>query len=130
MKKNVLIYIFIAFLAASGILMLKPQSVIGSRNAKVPPAGTEIPDSVMKIFRRACMDCHSDDGTSMARGKVNFDKWSAYDAEKQVKKAGQICKQVTKGSMPPKGWRKNNPNDIPTQSEIDLICKWSQNNQK
>jgi hypothetical protein len=66
----------------------------------------------------------------MAKGKVNFSKWSTYDAEKQSKKANAICKELTKGDMPPKKWRANNPNDVPTQAEVDMICRWAKSLQK
>jgi hypothetical protein len=92
--------------------------------------GIELSDSVLIFVQKACMDCHSDDGSSMARGKLNFSKWSTYDAEKQVKKANAICREITKKSMPPKKWRANNPDKVPTQAEIDMVCNWVKGLQK
>jgi len=35
------------------------------------------------------------------------------------------CKMVEKGSMPPKGWRNSNPDDVPTAADIKALCRWS-----
>jgi hypothetical protein len=112
------------------LLLMNPQEVSGSMKYASAGPGTDLPDSVMMVFQKACMDCHADDGSSMARSKVNFSKWNTYDAEKQVKKANAICKELTKGDMPPKKWRANNPDDVPTQTEIDKICLWAKGLQK
>jgi hypothetical protein len=33
---------------------------------------------------------------------------------------------LSKEKMPPKSFRKSNPDLIPTQAQIDAICKWSE----
>ena len=84
-----------------------------------------IPDSLMIVFKRACMDCHSDGGNVMAESKVNFTKWNDYDVNKQINKANKICDILTEEKMPPKSWKKNNEKSIPTKKEIEAICKWT-----
>jgi hypothetical protein len=129
--KRITIYAIITTSIFLAILMvLSPRSVVGSKSTKAAGPGTELADSIQKFVQRACMDCHADDGNSMARGKVNFSKWASYDAEKQAKKANAICKQLSKSSMPPKKWRTNNPKDVPTQAEVDMVCRWSKSLQK
>jgi hypothetical protein len=112
------------------VLVMNPREAFSSKKPMPAGPGTELSDSVQKFVQKACMDCHADDGSSMARGKVNFSKWNTYDAEKQSKKANAICKELTKGDMPPKKWRANNPNDVPTQAEVDMICRWAKSLQK
>jgi len=85
----------------------------------------ELPDSVAKIVQKACIDCHSNDGNGMAKGKVNFDKWNTYDVKKQASKAFNISKQVSKSSMPPGKWRKNNPDNVPTPAETEVLKNWA-----
>jgi len=129
--KKIAFYTFMLMgILITSVLFLNPQKVNGSMKYAPPEQGAELPDSVMKFVQKACMDCHADDGSSMARGKVNFSKWGTYDADKQAKKANSICRELTKGDMPPKKWRANNPSDVPTQAEADMICRWAKGMQK
>jgi hypothetical protein len=61
----------------------------------------------------------------MARGKLNFSKWAEYDAEKQKSKAAECCEEMAKGDMPPKKWRTKKPDQVPTQQQMDMFCRWS-----
>ena len=115
----VIFFIAIAFRPAKA-------SIAGSNNEGNPA----LPDSVMKIVQKACMDCHADDGNFMAKGKINFSSWDKYDSEKQFNKANAMCKELTKSAMPPKKWRTNNPKDIPTQADVDMVCRWAKSLQK
>jgi hypothetical protein len=124
MKKILVIALISVTAVFSAFLVLSPNNANGSMKSPVIP-GTTLPDSIQKIVQRACMDCHSNDGNGMARSHINFSKWSDYSAEKQADKAKDMCKQLTKGSMPTKGWRKNNADAIPTQAEVNAICNWS-----
>ncbi len=125
MKKTVFVLMVVltaAFLTAmttSDPLTAKTKSTVS------PGASIEIPDSVMQIVRIACMDCHSDNGSAMARGKLNFSKWSSYDSDKQVSKAIKSCEEMGKASMPPKKWRAKKPDQVPTQAQVDLFCRWT-----
>ena len=71
------------------------------------------------------MDCHADGGNGMAEAHLNFSKWDNYKPEKQSEKANAICKILTKGSMPPKGFCKSHPDAVPTKANLDAICKWA-----
>jgi hypothetical protein len=72
------------------------------------------------------MACHAEGGSHMAMSMLNFSEWGKYDVDKQAKKAGAICYMLSKEKMPPKSFRKSNPDLIPTQAQIDAICKWSE----
>jgi hypothetical protein len=85
-----------------------------------------IPDNVTKIAERSCLKCHVDKGNAMAATHVNLSKWAEYSPEKQASKANAMCKQVTKGKMPPKNFRKEHPDGIPTPEEVKVICDWAQ----
>jgi len=87
--------------------------------------GQPLADSVMKIVKTSCMDCHADGGSGMACAHVNFSKWSSYKPEKQAAKANDICKELTKGTMPPKRYSANNPDAVPTQAQVTTICNWA-----
>ena len=61
----------------------------------------------------------------MAKAHVNFASWTGYDAKKQADKANAIYKQVAKGSMPKGSWRKNNPDNVPTAADIQVLKNWA-----
>ena len=124
MKRIAFLSIVTMSLILAIVLVFNPQTVIGSKKPLTAP-GTALPDSVQKMVKRACMDCHTDDGNFMAKGKINFSTWEKYDADKQASKAQAMCKVLTKGSMPQKKWCENNPKDVPTQAEKDMVCKWA-----
>lgn len=126
MKKIAVYSLFAICIIIATVLVFNPRPVIGSGQPVPAGPGTELPDNISKLVQRACMDCHADDGNALARGKLNFSKWSTYDAAKQAKKMNAMCKKLTKGAMPPKKWRANNAADIPTQAEVDMVCKWAQ----
>jgi mono/diheme cytochrome c family protein len=104
-------------------LAFRPANASGS--AKFNESNPELPDSIAKVIHKACLDCHGEDGNGMAKAHVNFGKWNTYDVKKQADKALAISKVLSKGSMPPGKWRKNNPDNIPTQAEVDLIKNWA-----
>lgn len=125
MKKIIVISLFSASFLFAALFIFNPQTATGAIKSSPVAPGTELPDSIMKFVQKTCMDCHADDGSSIAKMKVNFSKWSEYDADKQIKKANAICKELTKSSMPPKKWRANNPDNVPTPAQIDMICRWA-----
>jgi uncharacterized membrane protein len=130
MKKIAFSILISMSLIAAGAFIFSPKLAIGSKKPVMASPGVALPDSIQKMVQKACMDCHADDGSSMARGKLNFSKWDSYDVDKQIKKANAMSKEITKNSMPPKKWRTNNPNDVPTQAEIELVSKWAKSLQK
>ncbi|MCX6285734.1 MAG: heme-binding domain-containing protein [Bacteroidetes bacterium] len=117
-------FLWISF-AVVFFLVLAFRPVNASGSVKYAEGNPELPDSVAKIIQKACMDCHGADGNSMAKMRVNFSSWNTYDTKRQADKANDISKKVSKGSMPPGKWRKNNPGNIPTQAEVDLIKNWA-----
>lgn len=130
MKKAAFLSLIAMSVVFAFVFMFNPQTVIGSKKTMSAESGTVLPDSILKFVQRACMDCHADDGSAMARGKINFSKWDTYSAEKQSSKGQSICKDITKSAMPPKKWQTNNPTAVPTQAEVDMVCRWAKSLQK
>ena len=114
--------------AAALMIVVVLYNLPGRANqfTKYPVSGNVLPDSIQKIIGHACTDCHTTGGNGMACAHVNFSKWSDYSVEKQASKANLICKNLSKSSMPPKGWRREHPDEIPTQMEVNIICAWSE----
>lgn len=125
MKK--LFFMFIALFVMAAII-----TIIAKPSMKSTPVifissdeGEPLADTIMKIVKVSCMDCHGDGGNGMACAHVNFSKWSSYKPDKQAEKANDVCKMITKGSMPPKRYCINHPDAVPTQAQIATICKWA-----
>jgi hypothetical protein len=116
-----LIAMFLFCIAA--VLVFSPSKAVGQE--KTTQMNNAIPDSVAMILGHSCIGCHDLGGSKMASSKWSYSGWDKYDVEKQAKKAVAICKAVTKGSMPPKKARNENPEKIPTAAQIETICKWA-----
>jgi cytochrome c5 len=84
-----------------------------------------IAPGVMKIAERSCVKCHTEGGNGMALMHLNLSNWDKFSPEKQAGKAKDMCKMVSKGKMPPKGFREKNPGAAPTEAETKIICDWA-----
>lgn len=125
MKKIIASIMLVSVALLFSYLIFTPREVTGSAVSSGTAVSGAIPDSVMAVFQRACVGCHSDKGSGLAKGKLNFNKWGEYPQEKKVKKAQAICKEMRTGSMPTKAWRKDNASAIPTAPEINAVCNWA-----
>ncbi len=95
------------------------------KKGTTPVIVSSIPDDLKIVFKNSCMGCHATGGKAMAMAKLNFSEWENYAPDKQAKKAGAICKMISKGKMPPKSFRASHPEAVPTAAQKDLICTWS-----
>ena len=84
-----------------------------------------ISPAVMKIAERSCVKCHTEGGNGMALMHLNLSNWDKFSLEKQADKAKDMCKMVSKGKMPPKGFREKKPGAAPTKDEAKIICDWA-----
>ena len=125
MRKTLAITASVIMIAIVITMFTTPTRAISSSDSSSPTLTSSIPDSVNSIFEKSCYPCHSAPGKSMAMSKVNFDKWETYKPEKQEDKAEDICEEVTKGAMPPKSFRSNNPEKVPTPAQVQTICNWA-----
>jgi hypothetical protein len=118
---SVLLLIFCAFAFSSG------KSAPGSNSGSVAKADSStIPPAVHKIMVTSCLACHGEGGKGMALSHVKMSEWSSYSPEKQASKSEDMCKIVTKGKMPPKGFLKDHPEAVLTPEQIATICSWSE----
>ena len=125
MKKIFAIAASVFTIAIIVTMIAMPSRAISSSKSSNPEMTSSIPDSVNKILVKSCFPCHSAPGTGMAMMHVDFDKWGTYKPEKQADKAKAMCNKVTKGAMPPKSFQNNNPDKVPTQAQIRIICNWA-----
>ena len=130
MKKTAIVTLMMMSVLFAFVLVFNPQRASGSKNPVSAATGTPLPDSVQQFVKKTCMDCHADGGNFLAKGKVNFSEWDKYSPEKQKEKAVSICKELTKHGMPTGKWCKNNPDKVPVQADIDMMCRWALSLQK
>ncbi len=116
----------IAFICMLFFISVLFNQGLAQTSQKSNDAAKPIPADVQKAFEKSCIKCHSDHGNFMAESKVNLSKWADYSAEKQASKAKAMCKEVSEGDMPPKKFRKKNPENVPTPEDIKTICDWAQ----
>jgi len=105
------------FVLAANLQILSGQTEV----VKASP----VPEDINKIFQASCYSCHGSNGRLLPMTKLNFSKWTEYDAVKRAEKAASICSELAEESMPPKSIRKSNPELIPTKEQTVLICKWA-----
>ncbi|MEI7983539.1 MAG: heme-binding domain-containing protein, partial [Bacteroidota bacterium] len=113
MKKILALSLLFSGILFAFILLFNTTDAVGSGNPSSGNPAVTMPDSVSKFVKKTCMDCHADDGNGMARAHINFSKWDTYSAGQQADKAQDMCKVLTKGSMPKKSWVKSNPDLAP-----------------
>jgi cytochrome c5 len=123
MKTKPIILAATLIVAIVAIFLLAPTKA--TSQGKAEKAG--IPADVNKIFENSCTACHANGGNPMAMSHVNFSHWDEYTAEKQAKKALDIEKIVSKGSMPPKSFKASHPDAVPTPEQIKKISAWADN---
>jgi hypothetical protein len=124
MKKIYSLIAVVAVVSITAMLVLTPSN-LSSQAKATPSKGFAIPDSILAIAKLSCINCHAEGGKSMAMAHVNLTKWDTYTPEKQISKALDMCKQVSKGSMPPKSFRSGHPDGIPTEKQIKTLCSWA-----
>jgi len=112
------------FWQMSIVFMLAGIQITSCQTVKEPTS--LIPESINKIFKISCLNCHGTDGRLLALAKLNLSKWAEFTVAEKVNKASGICYEMTEGKMPPKSTRKSNPELIPTKEQIELICKWAE----
>lgn len=84
-----------------------------------------IPDQVDTILHRSCNPCHYDGGSHKALLKLNLSKWEDYSPNQREDKAEKICSELQDEDMPPQSARDKHPERIPTNDQVDAICKWT-----
>jgi len=124
MKKLIRIVLAVASILFITALIINPVSAQSAQ--KGGQKEKSIPDGVMKIAEKSCVNCHTEPGNFMALSHVNLTIWDKYSPEKQADKAKAMCNMVSKEKMPPKKFRENHPDGVPTREEIKTICAWAE----
>jgi hypothetical protein len=125
-------YILIPITLFSAILFLNFNNVdeIGSANE---PASSEfsMPADVEEIIDNSCYGCHNSDSKNIrGKGKLKFDELGELSTFKLVGKLDKISKEIKKDNMPPKKFRKNNPESVLTTEQKEIMINWAESTAK
>jgi len=110
-----------------------------------PPVTGEIeaPESVMKVFKTSCYDCHSNEvvwpwysnvapvswlvayDVDEAREEFNFSEWSSYNAEDRLDNREEIWEEVEEGHMPLWYYLLLHPEAKLSAEDKETIKNWS-----
>jgi hypothetical protein len=103
------------------------------------------PPAILRILRRSCYDCHSNDthwpwyahlrpiagwlnrDIAAARSAINFSEWSAQtqgDEMLQQRSLHTSCSLMEAGMMPPSSYLYFHPNAKPSGAEVREFCGW------
>lgn len=125
MKTKVLLpSAFIILLFSSAWFL--PLNSIKLNSEKFLMLTDSIPENLKQVFENSCAGCHAPGGSTLAMSKLNFSEWDSYSEKKQAAKASKIYEELSEGKMPPKKARKEHPELIPTQEQIESIRVWSE----
>ena len=123
MKKLIIITLTVIGVLFIYAMAVNPLTIQAASKCGLEPS---IPDSIMKIIGRSCVDCHAVPGNPMALMHIDLSNWEKYAPEKQAAKAKAMCTAVTKDKMPPKTFCKNHASECPTEKEMNKLCNWAQ----
>ena len=123
MKK--ILNITVVFIGLLSFIAINGNGVLAQSVQKSIEIGKLIPSAVFKITEKSCKNCHYEPGKLLALAKLNLSKWDNYPPERQAAKAKAIYNEVWKNDMPPKKFRKKNPDAIPTPEDVKTILEWA-----
>lgn len=123
MRINNLLVLLI--ISGSIFLLTGSWSVTPVKDGSYDDEKVKIPENLNEVFMRSCKPCHWEGGKFKALLHVNFSKWDNYSSSRQGNKAEKICSELKGEDMPPESFRKAKPNLIPTDEQINAVCKWA-----
>jgi hypothetical protein len=141
-----LMRVFRAVLLAFAILFAAIQLVPIARLNPPEASNPQAPASIVRLLRRACYDCHSNQTrwpwysfiapaswlvsrhVAEARRRLNFSEWDAYasDPDTASHKLAQIADQVASGKMAPWYYRAMHPGARLNVAQRQALIRWAQ----
>jgi len=131
------IYIFITILLLMQVIQVEKTNPIVEKTLEI-----KAPENIMKMFKNACYDCHSNETiwpwySSIApaswiikghvedgRRSLDFTKWELYNEEEKLKKLKEIYRTVY-ASMPLVNYIKLHKEADLSKEQRELIREWT-----
>lgn len=140
MKKILKIVVIFCVAGFIAIQFFRPNFT----NPPVNQAETlQAPESIQKILRTSCYDCHSHetvypwyakvqpsawflaDHINEGRRHLNFSVWNTYESRRQEKKLEEICDEVKAERMPLPSYLWIHRSARLNHEQIQAICDWT-----
>jgi hypothetical protein len=129
-------------LLASGCAAQAPAGSLATNPSKTAAANQTAAATAAldPLVRRACYDCHSNEGAAPWNAKlafsywfpsdalqsVNFSQWATYDAKRRGETRKAIADVVRSGDMPPIDYRVLHPSAKLTKDEAAAVVAWAE----
>ena len=139
--KRTFFFLLLLFVLIQFIRPKKNQSSVESRNDIT--RHYKVPDSVLRLLKRSCYDCHSNNTVypwydriqpvawwlqyHVDHGKhsLNFSEFAAYTPARQAKKLKAIGKQIKEDGMPLGSYLWIHKDAALSQDEKNLVIAWA-----
>ena|SRR6266851_1844333 len=134
-----------AALASLAVLFITIQLIPVSRANPPEQNNPDAPAAIVRLLKRACYDCHSNQTrwpwysfvapaswlvsrhVAEARRRLNFSEWEAYasDPDTAAHKLAEIADQVASGKMAPWYYRAAHPEARLKPTERQALIRWA-----
>lgn len=124
--KNILI--IAAMIGVAAILQSNSRLL---NEAKIKASGIDMPDDVKAVIDKSCYGCHHKDSRNeKGKAKLQWDNLDELSKAKQVATMEGIIDVLKEDAMPPKKFKENYPDNIPSKEEIDKLIDWANDQAK
>lgn len=140
MTKRILLILVVAFVA---IQLYRPARTNPPEDpSRHLNAVAQVPPDVQHIFDGSCNDCHSyrtvwpwyskvapsswlvASDVNDGRRHLNFSEFANYKTERQQRKLGEICDEVSEGGMPLRQYTWIHTGSKLSQQQREAVCNW------
>ena len=122
--KHVLIIlgvIGIAILLQSNMTLPNGNDVNNIRKSNI-----EMPADVKAVVDKACYGCHHKESRNeKGRAKLSWDGLDDLSKAKQVASMERIIEVIKEDAMPPKKFKENYPDNVPSKDELKKVTDWA-----
>ncbi len=134
-------------LLVTGFLIIQFIQPVRNKGEQVPIdhlfLATDVPDSIVELLSRACLDCHSDytrypwygyiapvswfmyDHIMVGKEELNFSIWDLLSRRQKISQLCEMCEEIESKNMPLKGYVMLRNEASLSEQDIQLICDWT-----
>jgi hypothetical protein len=139
---------WLRFAVLGSLILLVGIQLVPVDRSNPPVQGVvDAPEPVLRVLRRACFDCHSNqtrwrwyayvapvswivaDDVHEARHEMNFTEWSHASARERAKAAEECWEEVSEGHMPLPRYLRAHPEARLSEADLSLLRAWAEEGQ-
>ena len=141
-RTKIIIWVLVALILVQFIRPARNNGDVFGRNDFTHEI--TVPDSVMKILKRSCFDCHSNKTVypwyaeinpvgwwlnhhvNEGKNELNFSEFASYSPTKKQKKLEKTAKEVKEHKMPLDSYTWIHKDAILTAEQISALVSWTE----